>query len=66
MKAVMCERCVSSCIVCLFIFFVQGLIPNCSVTHNAVKAVEGGVEVRLPAQAIQLDTHLRQEYSQED
>lgn len=35
-------------------------------THYAVKAVEGGVEVGLSAQAIHFYKHLRQEYPQED
>lgn len=35
-------------------------------THNAVEAVEGGVEVGLLAQAVHLYHHLSQEYPQED
>ena len=38
----------------------------CSGAHNAVEAVEGGVEVGLLAQTIHLYTHLCQEYSQKD
>ena len=36
------------------------------VTHNAVEAVEGGVEVGLLPQAVHLDEHLGQEDSQEN
>lgn len=41
-------------------------VLKCSGTHNAVEAVEGGVKVGLPAQAIHLYKHLCQEYPQED
>lgn len=43
-----------------------GAFGVCPVTHNAVEAVEGGVEVGLPAQAVHLYAHLRQEYPQKD
>lgn len=46
----------------LFVLFVL----MCCETHNAIKAVEGGVEVGLFAQAVHLYKHLRQEYPQED
>lgn len=45
--------------------FCVGVCAKCCGTHNAVKAVEGGVEVGLLAQAIHLYKHLRQEYPQE-
>lgn len=47
----------------LEIIALRGVGP---VTHNAVEAVEGGVEVGLPAQAVHLYAHLRQEYPQKD
>lgn len=54
---------------CLFVcwfLFVGVRVPKHSGTHNAVEAVEGGVEVGLFAQAIHLYHHLCQEYPQED
>lgn len=63
MSAPACEFvlvCVSICA------FVCRCVPECCGTHNAVEAVEGGVEVGLPAQAVHLYKHLRQEYPQED
>lgn len=42
-----------------------GFLSPCG-THNAVEAVEGGVEVGLPAEAIHLYKHLRQEDPQKD
>lgn len=48
------------------LFFLLPVISQCCGTHNAVEAVEGGVEVGLFAQAIHLHHHLRQKYPQED
>ncbi len=56
-----CCEFVLLCVPCLCL-----CVPMCCGTHNAVEAVEGGVEVGLLAQAIHLYHHLRQEYPQED
>lgn len=45
---------------------IVALRAVCPVTHDAVEAVEGGVEVGLPAQAVHLYAHLRQEDPQKD
>lgn len=49
----------------IVLFFI-GCGPKLRGAHNAVEAVEGGVEVGLSAQAVQFYKHLCQEYSQED